>query len=206
MAAIRFFHHFCNSHYTENCMKSLIAVVLFICLSIATKADVLVSGFLILSSGDTVKCQIKIAGSKKVTNYKTVVVQNYSGEEKIYKAKDKEVLEYGYQYMGREFVYRFVEVSKNYENGFFRLIDNGKKYKLYVTYLTDINNGVSVTLPHYAIFKPNGEYKDLTTHVLGNWKKNLRIILSDNPDALKELETINRKEIEAFVKRLNLAQ
>ncbi len=175
-------------------------------MSIAAKADILVSGFLILSSGDTVKCQIKIAGSKKVTNYNTVVVQNYSGEEKIYKAKDKEVLEYGYRYMGSEFVYRFVEVSKNYENGFFRLIDNGKKYKLYVTYLTDINNGVSVTLPHYAIFKPNGEYKDLTTHVLGNWKKNLRIILSDNPEALKELETINRKEIEAFVKRLNLAQ
>lgn len=184
-------------------MKSFIVIFLFACISTTAKADVFAGGFLILSNGDTVLCQIKIAGKKKVTDYSTLVVQNYAGEEKIYRAKDKEVREYGYQYMGKNYVYRFVEVSKNYQDGFFRLIDNGKKYKLYVHYLTDVINGVTSTLPHYAIFKPNGEYKDLTTHVLGNWKKNLRIILSDNPEALQELETINRKEIEAFVKKLN---
>ena len=184
-------------------MKSFIFLILFSCISSIAKADVFAGGFIILSNGDTVLCQIKIAGKKKVTSYSTLVVQSFSGEEKIYKAKDKEVLEYGYQYMGRNYVYRFVEVSKNFESGFFRLIDNGTKYKLYVNYLSDTNNGVTVTLPHYAIFKSNGEYKDLTTHVLGNWKKNLRIILSDNPEALQELETISRKEIEAFVKKLN---
>jgi hypothetical protein len=187
-------------------MKTFLVFLLLSCIGNTTKADVYAGGFLILSTGDTVFCQIKIAGKKKVTGYSTLVVQSFSGEEKIYNAKDKEVLEYGYQYMGKNFVYRFVEVSKNYQDGFFRLIDNGKNYKLYVTYLTDINNGVTTTLPHYAIFKPNGEYKDLTTHVLGNWKKNLRIILSDNPEALQELETISRKEIEAFVKRLNLQE
>lgn len=184
-------------------MKSFAILFLFLSISITTKADVYASGFIILSIGDTVLCQIKIAGKKKVTNYSTLVVQSFSGEEKIYKAKDKEVLEYGYQYLGSNFICRFAEVSKNFESGFFRLIDNGKKYKLYVNYLSDMNNGVTVTLPHYVIFKPNGEYKDLTTHVLGNWKKNLRIILSDNPEALKELETISRKEIETFVKKLN---
>lgn len=187
-------------------MKSLILVFLFSCLATIVKADdVYAGGFLILTGGDTIMCQIKIAGKKKVTDYSTLIVQNYAGEEKIYRAKDKEVREYGYKYMGKNYVYRFVEVSKNYQDGFFRLIDNGKNYKLYVTYLSDINNGVVTTLPHYAIFKPNGEYKDLTTHVLGNWKKNLRIILSDNPEALQELESINRKEIEAFVKKLNRA-
>jgi hypothetical protein len=115
------------------------------------------------------------------------VAQSYAGEERIYKAKDKEVLEYGFKYMGQNYVYRLVEPGKNYETGFFRLLDNGKKYKLYVHYLTDVVNGVTSTLPHYAIFKPNGEYVDLTTHMLGNWKKNLRTILSDNPEALQEL-------------------
>ncbi len=187
-------------------MKAFFFLFLFTCSSVLAKADVFVSGFLILSSGDTVLCQIKIAGKKKVTSYTVIVAQSYAGEERIYKAKDKEVLQYGFQYMGQNFVYRLVEPGKNYETGFFRLIDNGKKYKLYVHYLTDVINGVTSTLPHYAIFKPNGEYVDLTTHVLGNWKKNLRTFLSDNPEALQELETINRKEIEAFVKKLNQAE
>jgi len=184
-------------------MKPFIILFLLCCITTIAKADVFAGGFIVLSNGDTVLCQIKIAGKKKVTDYSTLVVQSYGGEEKIYRAKDKEVREYGYQYMGKNYVYRFVEVSKNYQDGFFRLIDDGKNYKLYVTYLTDINNGVATTLPHYAIFKPNGDYKDLTTHVLGNWKKNLRCVLQDNPEELKELEKISRKEIESFIKKLN---
>jgi hypothetical protein len=184
-------------------MKSLIIVLLFASLSVAAQTEVSVYGYMINSNNDTALCNIKIAGKKKVTGYTYFVIKTLDGEDKVYKAEEKQVLAYGFQYMGKDFHYRFAEVGKNYQSGFFRLIDDGKKYKLYVNYLTDYNNGVAVTLPHYAIFKPNGEYKDLTTHVLGNWKKNLRIILSDNPEALKELETINRKEIEQFVKKLN---
>lgn len=184
-------------------MKSLFIVLLFASLSVAAQTEVSVYGYMINSNNDTVLCNIKIVGKKNVTSYRSLVIKTLEGEEKVYKATDKQVLAYGFKYNGVQFHYRFAEVGKNFESGFFRLIDDGKKYKLYVNYLTDYNNGVAVTLPHYAIFKPNGEYKDLTTHMLGNWKKNLRIILSDNPEALKELENINRKEIEQFVKKLN---
>lgn len=184
-------------------MKSLFILFLFCSLTAAAQMDMYIYGYMVHANNDTSLCNIKITGKKKVTNYTSLVIKTLEGEDLVYKAKDKQVLAYGYQYNGVRFHYRFAEVGKNYESGFFRLIDDGKKYKLYVNYLTDYNNGVAVTLPHYAIFKPNGEYKDLTTHVLGNWKKNLRIILSDNPEALQELETINRKEIEKFIKKLN---
>lgn len=184
-------------------MKSFITVLLFCSFIASAQIEVSVYGYMVNINNDTVLCNIKISGKTKVTNYTSFVIITPEGEDKVYKAKDKEVLAYGFRYNGLQFHYRFVEVNKNYESGFFRLIDDGKKYKLYVNYLTDYNNGVAVTLPHYAIFKPNGEYKDLTTHVLGNWKKNLRAILSDNPEALQELETINRKEIERFIKKLN---
>lgn len=185
-------------------MKSLLVFLLFSCLSAAAQNEVYVYGYMVDQNNDTLLCNIKIIGKKKVTDYSNLVIKTPEGEEQVYKAKDKQVLSYGFQYNRKQFHYRFAEVGKNYESGFFRLIDDGKKYKLYVNYLSDSNNGVVVTLPHYAIFKPNGEYKDLTTHALGNWKKNLRIILSDNPEALKELETINRKEIEQFIKKLNM--
>lgn len=187
-------------------MKSLLIVFLLSCLGAAAQTEVSVYGYRVNANNDTLLCNIKVAGKKKVTGYGGLVIKTPEGEEQVFNAKDKQVLAYGFQYNGVQFHYRFVEVGRNYESGFFRLIDDGKKYKLYVNYLTDYNNGVAVTLPHYAIFKPNGEYKDLTTHVLGNWKKNLRAILSDNPEALQELETINRKEIEQFVKKLNLAE
>lgn len=184
-------------------MKSLLILLLLSSFTAAAQTEMYVYGYMVTSDNDTVLCNIKITGKKHVTGYRSLVIKTLEGEEKVYKATDKQVLAYGFQYNGVKLHYRFAEVGKNFESGFFRLIDDGKKYKLYVNYLTDDNNGVAVTLPHYAIFKPNGEYKDLTTHMLGNWKKNLRIILSDNPEALKELETINRKEIEQFVKKLN---
>lgn len=187
-------------------MKSLFIVLLFSCLGAAAQTEVYVYGYRVTSGNDTLLCNIKVSGKKNVTGYTALVFKTPEGEEQIIRAKDKQIAAYGFQYNGVQFHYRFAEVGKNYESGFFRLIDDGKKYKLYVNYLTDYNNGVAVTLPHYAIFKANGEYKDLTTHVLGNWKKNLRIILNDNPEALQELETINRKEIEQFVKKLNRAE
>ncbi|WP_373399523.1 hypothetical protein V8V91_07405 [Algoriphagus halophilus] len=64
-------------------------------------------------------------------------------------------------------------------------------------------NGVVTTLPQYAIFSPEGTYYDLTTHLLGNWKKNLKKLLSDQPQALLALEEINRNQIPEFIELLN---
>ncbi len=69
--------------------------------------------------------------------------------------------------------------------------------------ISDQNNGVVTTQPFYALFNPNGEYVDLTTHLSGNWKRNLRKILNDNPEALKEVENISRKDLPYFIKKLN---
>jgi hypothetical protein len=142
-----------------------------------------------------VACTIKLAGKKKVTDYSTLVLVNEKGEEVIYKAEDKGVDAFGFELLGKKYDYRFVEIFKTYESGFFQLIGDGPNYKLYVNYID--------TQAHYALFKPTGEYVDLTTHTLGNWKKNLRSFFSDNPEALAAIETLSAKEIPDFVKSLN---
>ncbi|MCU0368954.1 MAG: hypothetical protein MUF39_09000 [Cyclobacteriaceae bacterium] len=184
-------------------MKSILLVTLIFCLSYTTKADVLVDGYMVLTGQDTAACKIKLAGKKKVTGYYMLVIVTEDGQEKIYNAEDKLVQAYGFEYLGMKYDYRFVEIFKTYKSGFFRLIDDGKNYKLYVNMISDYSYPVATTEAHYAVFKPNGEYVDLTTFKLGNWRKNLRIILSDNPDALKAMESISSKEIPDFIKSLN---
>ena len=49
-------------------MKSFIILFLFLCISSISKADVFGGDFMILSNGDTVLCQIKIAGKRLYQN------------------------------------------------------------------------------------------------------------------------------------------
>ena len=106
-------------------MKSILLVVLGFCFSFTTKSNDFADGYIVLAGQDTVSCKIKIGGKRPVTNYTTVVIMTTDGDEKVYKAKDKLVLAYGFQSMGVRFDYRFAEIQKTYESGFFRLIDDG---------------------------------------------------------------------------------
>lgn len=183
-------------------MRVLIIFSILFCSAWSVQANV-VGGYMILAGQDTVLCKIKIAGKKQVTGYSALVIVTETGEEKVFRAIDKQVVAFGFNYMGVMAHYRFAEIKKTYESGFFRLIDNGKNYKLYVHIYRTSYNGVIVDQPHYVVFKPNGEYVDLTTHALGNWKKNLKHILRDNPEALKAMENVSRTEIDSFIRSLN---
>jgi hypothetical protein len=180
-------------------MKESIAVIFAFILTLTAYAQVHTSGYVVMAGQDTVTCTIKLAGKKKVTDYYTLVLVDSNGEEIIYKAEDKAVDAFGFELLGKKYDYRFVEIFKTYESGFFQLIDDGPNYKLYVNYIPVPNN----VQAHYALFRPNGEYVDLTTHKLGSWKKNLRSFFGDNPAALAAIENLSAKEIPDFVKNLN---
>jgi len=186
-------------------MKSVFLFFLLI-MSWTAQANDLVKGYIVLSGQDTLQCQIKLRGKSPVTDYTTLVIINEQGEEKVYKAKEKKVRAYGFDFSGVQYDYRFVEIKKTYESGFFRLIENGKNYKLYENKVSSTNNSVTVTHSHYVIFKSNGEYVDLTTHLLGKWKKNLEAFFEEDQEALKKLENVSRLEIPQFIRSLNEVQ
>ncbi|MFC3881620.1 hypothetical protein ACFOSV_15605 [Algoriphagus namhaensis] len=186
-------------------MKKLLVTSLLCLVFGLAWAQNYVNGYVLFAEQDTVKCQIKIGGKKADTNYYALVIKNQKGEaeDEVYKAKEGKVIGYGIREFGAELDYRNVEISGTNDGGFFKLVDNGPNYKLYLHMVSTSTNGVVTTLPQYAMYKPNGEYVILTTHMLGNWKKNLRKILADNPKYLPEVEKVGRMEIPEFVEKLN---
>jgi hypothetical protein len=179
---------------------SLACLLLFI--QTVTAQD-FAEGYYVSMAQDTVPCLIKIGGKKISSNYSVLVIQGESDEPVVYKAKERKIAAYGFNIPDEKIDYRFVELEKTNDEGFFRQIDYGPKYQLYLRMVSTNVNGVVTTLPQYAIFNPDGTYYDLTTHLLGNWKKNLKKLLSDQPEALLALEEINRNQIPEFVERLN---
>ncbi|QYH39458.1 hypothetical protein GYM62_11935 [Algoriphagus sp. NBT04N3] len=162
-----------------------------------------IDGYYVLSGKDTVAAKIKIGGKKISTNYYALVVKGEDETPVVFKAKDKKIGAYGYQVGWNRFDYRFIEIEKTNDGGFFRQIVYGPHYQLYLHMVSTNVNGVVTTLPHYGLYKSNGEFVYLTVHLLGNWKRNLRKILADNPTALSEVEELNKNDIPEFITRLN---
>jgi len=184
-------------------MRQIILFALIFCSGWNVHANDLVDGYVVFAGKDTVNCKIKLKGKKQVTSYNTLVLVAENGEEKIYKTKEKGVEAYGFVLLGQRLDYRFIELPKNFESGFFRLIENGDKYKLYTySYYSEIN-GVSSSSAVYVVFNPKGEYEHISSSALTDWKKKLRIILADNPEALNEIDGIKREQIPEFIKGLN---
>ncbi|MHA7128344.1 hypothetical protein [Algoriphagus namhaensis] len=184
-------------------MKKLLIISCLMLLSQLLLAQDYVNGYVLFAGQDTLACQVKIGGKKIDTNFSFLVLKGKEGVDEVYKAKEGKVVGYGIRDFGAWVDYRYVAVEKTNESGFFRLIDDGPNYKLYLHLVTTNVNGVVTTLPNYAIYKPNGEYVHVTTHLLGNWKKSLRKILADNPKYLPEVEKVGRFEIAEFVEKLN---
>lgn len=176
--------------------RVLLSLVLF-GLILTAKAQVTAEGYLVLTGQDTVKCTIKLAGKKKVTGYNNLVIVNETGEETVYEAETKQVQAFGFEILGVKQEYRFVELPKKWNSGFFVLKESGPNFKLYSNYLAESDDY------HYAIFKPNGDYLEVTTHAIGNWRKKLQDFFSDSPEALKFIESMKSKEIPELIKKLN---
>ncbi|SFO67336.1 hypothetical protein SAMN04488519_11146 [Algoriphagus ornithinivorans] len=162
-----------------------------------------VNGYYVTMAQDTVPCSIKIGGKKISTNYFALVVKGDGEEAQVFKAKDRQIAAYGFGIPGQRFDFRYIEIEKTNDGGFYRQIDYGPRFQLYLHMVSTNVNGVVTTLPQYAVFDTNGSNFILTTHLLGNWKKNLRKLLHDQPAALLALEEINRNQIPEFIESLN---
>lgn len=185
-------------------MRPIILILLIFCLSGTVRANDLVDGYVVFAGKDTANCKIKVRGKKQITSYNTLVLVTENGEEKIYKTKEKGVEAFGYEVLGMRFDYRFIELPKNFESGFFRLIENGDKYKLYMYASYSEINGVDISGAVYAVFNSSGEYEHISSSALTDWKKKLKTIMADNPDAITRIDGLKREQIPEFIKSLNM--
>ncbi|GMQ24653.1 hypothetical protein Aoki45_13350 [Algoriphagus sp. oki45] len=162
-------------------------------------------GYYLLHGQDTIYSKIKVGGKKISSGYYFLVIpgQEPGSKDIVYAVKEKKVAGYGIYYMGKWEDYRYVKVENSNDQGFYRQIEYGPNYLLYVLMVSTNVNGIVTTLPQYALFKPEGEFVVLTTNVLGNWKKNLKKILQDNPEALAQVDQVGRNEIPEFIEKLN---
>lgn len=178
----------------------LVFACLFVSLNVV--ANELANGFVVFANQDTVQTQIKISGKQPVTNSnELVVVQN--GTEKVYKASEKEVIAYGFDFGQTSYTYRFFDIKKSYGSGFFRLIEGGEEFELYEMKVKGVDREQEVAYSHYVIRKTSGEIFNFHTGLFSNWKKDLKEFIWDKPEAIKELNTLSRNDVPVFVRFLN---
>jgi hypothetical protein len=177
-------------------------IALIFCFSNFGKAQELRNGYVVLTKDDTVACKI-VFGGPNGTNKTQVSTITADGKDKIYKTKDKQVLAYGFDQMGVPFDYLFVDLGRKVETGFFRLIENGNPYKLYVQNNSETVNGVTTTTPYYVLFNGRGGSLDFLVSGVSGWKNKLEVFLKDDPKAKENLKSVNRQEIVKFIKSLN---
>lgn len=181
---------------------AFIFIALFFCFTKNGEAQELRDGYVVLAKKDTLACKI-VFGGPKGTDKTRVSTMKPDGEEKIYKTKDKQVLAYGFYQMGVPFDYLFVDLGQKVETGFFRLIENGNPYKLYVQNNNETVHGVTTTTPYYVLFNDSGASIDFLVSGVSGWKKKLEGFLKDDPEAIEKLESVNRQDVLKFIKSLN---
>lgn len=166
------------------------------------EAQELKNGYIVLAKSDTIVCKIVFHGPNGTdkTQVSTIAAD---GQEKIYKTKDKQVLSYGFDQMGVPFDYLFVDLGRKVETGFFRLIENGNPYKLYVQNTKETVNGVTTTTPYYVLFNARGESIDFFVSGVSLWRKKLGVFLKNDPKAIESLKSVNRHDVLKFIKSLN---
>ncbi|MCR9014716.1 hypothetical protein [Aquiflexum gelatinilyticum] len=179
-----------------------IFIALFLCFTKNGQAQELRDGYVVLAKRDTINCKI-VFGGPKGTDKTQISIVTKEGEEKIFKTKDKKVFAYGFNQVGVPFDYLFVDRGIKVETGFYKLVEKGDPYKLYIQNINSTTKGVTVTTSYYILFDENGDSIDFFVSGVSGWKKKLEVFFENDPEALEKLEDVSRQDIVKFIKSLN---
>ncbi len=116
----------------------------------------------------------------------------------LYLSRNKKIIAFGFIENARSYHYLFVDVGDKLESGFYQLIVNGLKYKLYSRPTTVYGGN-----PTYVLFNQNHDFTKFESCVVCPWKKQLRELLKDDPTALEHIENATRVDIPKFVLEIN---
>jgi hypothetical protein len=167
----------------------------------------LLDAYIVLPNNDTVKCKLKVTNSLILSTnfFDKLTIVTEDGSEKIYHARDKELLAYGFIEKGRQYHYLYVDVKPKIESGFYQRIVNGK-YRLYSHLVGSYGYGTFGSSSYqYVLFNPAGEFVKFEVTPLRPWKKQLRELLKDDENALQKIGDIkNPAGIPKFVLEINL--
>ena len=139
-------------------------------------------GYVVMANNDTIQC--KIRDGRFLNNpFGGITIINEEGEELSFRAKDKKIIAFGFIENFKRYHYKFIEAGEKNDQGFYQLLVNGPKYKLYSR--VGLVQGEGIT---YVLFNPSGEFVKFQPSLLNPWKKQLRDLLKDDPHALKAVE------------------
>lgn len=183
-------------------MKLILCILLtgFI-LTDCSAQPLLVNGYIILPSGDTLIGKIKFGGFRAATNTDEVTFEKDDSSKK-YKARKGEIIGYGYESTGFRKHFRYFELKQKPDSRFFEWIYTGKAYTMYGSSVTGSFGTVDVSSIWYVLQKPDGQYVQLETCGLCAWRKNLAEFLADDPEALASLEAVKPKELGKFLRSI----
>ena len=178
-------------------MKQLILLLLITTSSFAAHAAEALPGYIVLASHDTVQCKIK--GGKFLTSpFQRITIINEHGQDETLPSKGKKIIAFGFIENMRRYDYLFLDTGDRLETGFFQLLVDGSRYKLYV-HPTTIYGGNST----YVLFTPTGEFAKFEPCVVCPWKKQLRELLRADAAALAEVDNASRINVPKFVLEIN---
>ena len=178
-------------------MKRLLPVILIATFSIAARAAEPLNGYIVMANNDTIQCKIK-AGRFLNNPFRGITVINEQGAAETFPSKDKKIIAFGFVENLRRYDFLFIDVGDKLESGFYQLNVKGPKYKLYYKPTTVYGGN-----PTYVLFNPTGEFAKFEPCVLCPWKKQLRVLLKDDPKALAAVENAPRVNMPQFVLDIN---
>ena len=178
-------------------MRHVLLVMIMAILTLAGRAAEPLTGYIVLANKDTIQCKIK--GGRFLSNpFHGITVINEQGEAESLPSRDKKIIAFGFVENLKRFDYLFVDVGDKLENGFYQLVVNGPRYKLYGRPSTLYGGN-----PLYVLFNPTGEFAKFEPCVVCPWKKQLRVLLKDDPNAIAAVENAPRVNIPRFVMDIN---
>jgi len=178
-------------------MKHIILVIIVTVFSIAASATEPLNGYIVMTNSDTIQCKIK--GGRFLNNpFHGIIIINEGGKEESLPSKEKKIIAFGFVEKSRSYHYLFVDVVDKFESGFYQLIVNGFKYKLYSRPTTVYGGN-----PTYVLFNQNEVFAKFEPCVVCPWKKQLRELLKDDLKALEHIENALRVDIPKFVLEIN---
>jgi len=178
-------------------MKRLLIAIIITAYSTAARAGEPLPGYVVMANNDTIQCKIKSGRFLSNPFYGITIINEQGVDEKL-PSKNKKIIAFGFVEKLKSFHYLFVDVGDKLENGFYQLIVDGLKYKLY---------GRPTTLyggnPTYVLFNQNRDFTKFEPCVVCPWKKQLRELFKDDPKALEHVEIASRVNIPKFVIDIN---
>lgn len=178
-------------------MKRLLIFTVILSFTIAARSAELLDGYIVTADHDTVQCKIK-GGRFLLTPFSGAVMINAQGEEQSFGAKDKKVIAFGFTERYARYHYLYVDAGNKTESGYYQLLVNGPRYKLYSRPTTVYGGN-----PTYVLFNPAGQFTLFEPCLVCPWRKQLREFLKDDAKALALVETAPRVNIPKFATEIN---